>query len=100
MFGLAPCEAAHFGRPSLVSDAGGLPSAVLHDETGIVLPVDAPASRYADEIEKLCHDPQRYRALSEAALRRARAELTWDAWARRVADILRDAVAEGTARGR
>ena len=99
MFGVAPCEAAHFGRPSLVSDAGGLPSAVLHERTGLVLPLDAPAARYADEIEKLCHDPQRYRALSEAALRRARTELTWDAWGRRVAAILRDAVSGGAARG-
>jgi YD repeat-containing protein len=98
MFGVAPCEAAHFGRPSLVSDTGGLPSAVRHGETGIVLPVDAPASRYADEIEKLCHDPQRYRSLSENALHRARTELTWDAWGRRVAEILRGVVAGGAAR--
>lgn len=92
MFGIAPCEAAHFGRPSLVSDAGGLPSAVLDDRTGVVLPADAPASRYADEIEKLCHDSARYLRLSEAALLRARTELNWDAWGRSVASILEDVV--------
>jgi len=92
MFGIAPCEAAHFGRPSLVSDTGGLPTAVLHERTGVVLPLDAPAERYADEIEKLCRDPARYRRLSEAALLRARTELNWDAWARSVASILEDVV--------
>ena len=99
MFGIAPCEAAHFGRPSLVSDAGGLPTAVLHDRTGIVLPADAPAARYADEIEKLCHDPARYRRLSEAALLRARTELNWDAWGCSVASILRHAANGGTELG-
>jgi glycosyltransferase involved in cell wall biosynthesis len=90
MFGIAPCEAAHFGRPSLVSDAGGLPTAVLHEQTGIVLPLAAPATRYADEIEKLCRDPARYRRLSEAALLRARTELNWDAWGRRVGSIVEE----------
>lgn len=92
MFGIAPCEAAHFGRPSLVSDAGGLPNAVLHEKTGIVLPVDAPPARYADEIAKLCHDPERYRRLSESALYRARTELNWDAWGSAVASILEAAL--------
>jgi len=93
MFGIAPCEAAHFGRPSLVSDAGGLPNAVLHDRTGIVLPSDARPAHYADEIVKLCRDPARYRRLSASALHRARTELNWDAWGRTVASIV-----EGTVR--
>ncbi len=92
MFGIAPCEAAHFGRPSLVSDAGGLPNAVLHERTGLVLPVDVPPARYADEIAKLCHDPERYRRLSESALHRARTELNWDAWGSAIASILESTV--------
>jgi len=86
-FGIAPCEAAHFGRPSVVTDVGGLPNAVLDGETGIVLPVDAPAAAYADALEAWSNDPEKYRAMSERALRRAQEKLTWKAFAGRVIEI-------------
>ena len=87
-FGIAPCEAAHFGRPSLVSDAGGLPSAVLDGVTGMVLPVNAPAGAYADAAEGLAASPARYASMSLAAAERARRELTWEAWAGSVRGLL------------
>ena len=37
-FGLTVLESALFGVPSIVYDTGGLPEAVHHLETGIVLP--------------------------------------------------------------
>lgn len=91
MYGIAPVEAAHFGRPSLVSDSGGLPTVVAHGRSGLVLPVAAGAVHYADAIAALCDDPGRYRALSDGALHRARTLLNWDAWGRTAADALRRA---------
>ena len=92
MYGIAACEAAHFGRPSLVSDAGGLPTVVLDNVTGLVMPVSCQAARYADKIEGLCHDPGRYRAMAHAALQRSHDVLNWATWGRRTAGIIRNVV--------
>lgn len=97
-WGIAPAEAAHFGRPSVVSAAGGLPEVVLHDQTGLVLPVDAGPEDYARAIDGLCRDPARYRRLSHAALDRARAEFTWTRCAERLVDAVATAV-RGVATG-
>lgn len=93
-FGIAPCEAGHFALPSVVSDAGGLPEVVLDNETGLVLPVDAPAEAYATAIDELARDQDRYLRLADAALHRARTVYDWIAWADRILPILRDAAAQ------
>lgn len=93
MYGIAPVEAAHFGRPSLVSDSGGLPTVVAHGQSGVVLPLAAGPAHYADQIMALCDDPDRYRRLSMGALHRAHSLLNWDAWGRTAADALRRAAA-------
>ena len=36
-FGIAYLEAAFYGIPSLASNIGGTPEAVLHEETGLIL---------------------------------------------------------------
>lgn len=80
-YGIAPCEAAHFGRPSAVSSAGGLPTVVQHNKTGLVLPQSATASDYSESIERVSLDAESYTAMSAAALFRAQTVLNWDAWA-------------------
>ena len=90
-FGIAPCEAAHFGRPSVVSAAGGLTTVVQHDRTGLTLPVSATAADYSDAIDRLMLDPARYLAMCEAALDRAQNVLSWDVWADGIAEIIADA---------
>jgi glycosyltransferase involved in cell wall biosynthesis len=93
-FGIAPIESAHFARPSIVADAGGLPFVVLHNQTGLVLDRDADAAAWANAIESLINTPDHYRTLSTAALQRAQAELNWEAWGRSVAQIIRQTVAD------
>ena len=88
MFGIAPGEAAHFGRPSLVSATGGLTTVVQHGTTGLCLPVDAPPEHYADEIERISNKPALYRAMSDAALERAQTVLSWEQCARSTLRIL------------
>lgn len=90
-FGIAPCESAHFGRPSIVNDVGGLPTIVLHDQTGIVMPTSAGAANYAAAIDELVGDPQRYRRMSQAALTRARQVLNWESWAGSMMELLKSA---------
>lgn len=93
-FGIAPCEAACVGRPSMVSDAGGLPEAVLHDQTGVVLPVTATAADYARELTALIDDPERYLRLSAAATTRAHEVLCWSHWAERMESIFTDVLTQ------
>ena len=90
LFGIAPGEAACFGRPSLVSDVGGLPTVVDHGRSGLVLPKDASAEDYADEITSLVDDSNRYQALSAGALERANSVLNWEVFAREMGLIMRE----------
>ena len=92
-FGIAPAEAAHFGRPSIVSAAGGLPTVVEHGRTGIVMPMAATAGDYARAIAGLCSDPEAYSAMSAAALERARDVLNWGRCADRIVEPLEAAAA-------
>lgn len=91
-YGIAPCEAAHFGRPSVVTDVGGLSTVVQHGKTGMVVPVEADAAAFADAIIAVSSDPMRYAAMSAAALHRARTVLSWPAWAQRTREILEEAI--------
>lgn len=93
-FGIAPAESAHFARPSIVSDAGGLPFVVLDQQTGIVIDRHAGAGAWADAVESLIDHPETYRRMSTAALDRARAELNWDAWGRSMHRIIEETIAE------
>jgi glycosyltransferase involved in cell wall biosynthesis len=87
-FGIAPCEAALLGKPSIVSNVGGLPEVVLHDITGIVMRLDSTAEDYANAIIRLAEQPDRYRAMAAAAAARARANFTWERWGERLMEIM------------
>lgn len=93
-FGIAPAESALAGRPAIVSDAGGLPTVVRDGQTGMVLSVSEPVSAWADAVERLVDDPDRYRRLAIAARERAWREFTWDAWAETVEGMARAAIEE------
>ncbi|MGA1393836.1 MAG: glycosyltransferase family 4 protein, partial [Phycisphaerales bacterium] len=84
-YGIAPIESASFGRPSIVTDVGGLPFVVLDGETGAVVPVSIDAAGLAEAIESIASDPDRYLRLAAAARARHRAELNWSAWGRAIA---------------
>ncbi len=88
-FGIAPCEAAHLGRPSVVSAAGGLPEVIQHGRTGIVLSLESKPVDYAHAIAGLADDPSTYRSMVKAAATRARAEFTWDHWGEGVVEIMK-----------
>jgi glycosyltransferase involved in cell wall biosynthesis len=91
-FGIAPIESAHYARPSIVSDAGGLPFVVQHERTGLVIDAQAHASAWADAIEQLIENPEQYHKLSIATLERARSELNWDAWAEQMIEIMHQCI--------
>ncbi len=65
-FGMVFCEAAAYGMPAVTTAVGGVPSAVAAGESGLVLPLSAPATEYADAICQLLANPDQYRALAAA----------------------------------
>lgn len=87
-FGIAPCEAALLGKPSIVSNVGGLPEVVRHDITGMVMGLDSSAEDYANAIIGLAEQPDRYRAMAAAAAAHARANFTWERWGERLVEIM------------
>ncbi|MDO4918730.1 glycosyltransferase [Kocuria sp.] len=75
-FGLVAVEAQACGTPVLATDVDGLRLAVRDGETGRLVPGREPAE-WARELHRAARDPRAWRAMSHAAVRRAR-ELTWD----------------------
>ena len=75
-FGLVAVEAQACGTPVLATDVDGLRYAVRNGQTGVLVPGRDPAV-WARELLRAAHEPQRWRAMSQAAVRRAQ-ELTWD----------------------
>lgn len=71
-------EAMAAGRPVVATRVGGNPDAVVHDETGLLVP---PGDAWAlgEALARLLSDPAAARALGDAGRRRARSEYTVDA---------------------
>lgn len=98
-FGIVFAEAASRGLPSISFATGGVPSAVLSGTTGLLLPLGSDATTFADAIGDIVASPDRYAAMSAAALNDAHTRLDWDVWARRVAENVRRQIEiEGVAR--
>jgi glycosyltransferase involved in cell wall biosynthesis len=95
-FGMVFCEAAAYGLPTVTTAVGGVPSAVAAGESGLVLPLEATATDYANELCQLLTNPDDYRALARGARRRYEQVLNWSVWGKRVYEIALQ-VAEQTA---
>jgi glycosyltransferase involved in cell wall biosynthesis len=89
-YGIVCCEANAFGLPVIASNGGGVP--VWNGENGILLPADAAGEAYADEIQAMIENPDRYRALAFGGRRTFEERLNWDAWARSMSEIFQQAI--------
>jgi glycosyltransferase involved in cell wall biosynthesis len=86
-WGLTLTEAAACGTPAVATDINGHRSSVVHDVTGVLVPLEALGDTMAD---LLLDDPRR-EAMAAAALARART-LTWESVARGVLEGLHERV--------
>lgn len=90
-FGLVYLEANACGLPVVGGRSGGIPDAVEHGVTGLLVdPTDPEA--LAGAILRLVEDPELARRLGHQGLRRARAEFQWSEVADRVQRVIDDMV--------
>ena len=75
-FGLVALEAQACGTPVLATDVDGLRYAVEDNHTGWLVPGRTPEV-WAQELYRAASNPEQWRAMSQAAVERAR-KLTWD----------------------
>jgi phosphatidylinositol alpha-1,6-mannosyltransferase len=75
-FGIAYLEAAATGVCSLGSRTGGVPEAVIHNETGLLVPQNDPTA-VAGELRRLLTDTDLRARLATAAKKRAEKEFHW-----------------------
>ncbi len=71
-------EAMAAARPVVATDVAGLPLAVAHGETGLLV-AEKDAAALAEAISQLLADGERRRRLGEAGRRRVEEELNWRA---------------------
>lgn len=75
-YGIAAVEAAFCGKPAVVSAGSGLEEAVIHGQTGLVVPEQDPEST-AHAIIRLLQDEPLRTTLGHQARKRALREQTW-----------------------
>lgn len=92
-WGFAFCEAAAYSLPSLCLAVGGVP--VQDGITGHNLPPGADAAAFAEIVHSYLKAPERYAALRQSARADFEQNLNWDAWGRKVHDLLKARLAAG-----
>ena len=86
-FGIAFLEANAFGKPAIGGNAGGVPDAVVHNETGLLVDPNS-IEDIANAIVRLLQNPCEAHRLGENGRHRVQNELNWNAVSRKVKDII------------
>ena len=84
-------QALAAGVPAVASSVGGIPEIVTPD-TGVLVALDA--DRIADAVVRLAGDPDRRARLGAGARARFLAEFEVGGWARRLAELYAEVLAE------
>ncbi len=76
-FGVAALDAAAAGRPVVATNVGGIPEAVVHGKTGLLVPAGDDA-KLAEAILELAGDPKKLAAMGRAGYEFVRQEYSWE----------------------
>ncbi len=74
-FGIAYLEAAYYGIPSIASDVGGTPEAVIHNETGIII---TDISELYNTLKELLSNKAKLDELGKNAKLRVKKYFIWE----------------------
>jgi phosphatidylinositol alpha-1,6-mannosyltransferase len=86
-FGIVCLEAAAAGKPVIAGRSGGLPSAIVDGETGVLVDPESPRA-IAGAALALLGDPARARAMGRCGRARVVRHFDRRAFARRIADFV------------
>jgi len=90
-FGIVYLEAAARGVPAIGTRTGGVPEAVLHEETGLLVPPDDPMA-VRDVLERLLSDRALRERLGTRARERVEQEFLWEQRAKMLHNVLAEVV--------
>lgn len=90
--GIAILEAMALAKPVVATSVGGIPEAVTHRETGLLVPPKDDAA-LASALLELARDPARRREYGERGRRRLEAHFTAELMASRTLEVYRRALA-------
>jgi glycosyltransferase involved in cell wall biosynthesis len=87
-FSIALCEAGAYGLPVLSTQTGGLPELIREGVNGFSFPLEARGDRYAARIFDAYKNADAYQALRISSREEYEDRLNWDAWGKRIYEIL------------
>lgn len=88
-YGLVFSEASAFGLPSISHSIGGISTIILNDINGKLFDVGTNIEQFADYIEKMFIDRNRYKELSIKTYKRFKNELSWKVSSEKIIDIIK-----------
>jgi phosphatidylinositol alpha-1,6-mannosyltransferase len=86
-FGIVFLEAAAAGKPTIGGNSGGVPEAIVHEVTGLLVD-GASVEAVADAVRRLARSADARARMGEAGRRRAQAEFSWQRAAAAVANLV------------
>ena len=86
-FGIAYIEAANFKIPSIASNIGGTPEAVIHNKTGLII---KDIDELDEAIKSLIDNNEDRLTLGQNAKIRAENELNWDIQIKKYNDLIKE----------
>ena len=90
-YGHVFCEGAAYGAPPISRATGGVSEIIRDGVNGVALDKEATARDFADRIEALVRDRDRYRTMARAAREDFEQRLNWDVFAARTIELMRSA---------
>ncbi len=82
-FGLVNVEAMSSGVPVVATRVGGIPEIVLHEATGLLVPLQSVEAELAQAISRLLADDELRRQMGQRSLERVAELYTWEKMAQR-----------------
>jgi glycosyltransferase involved in cell wall biosynthesis len=92
--GVVFSEASAYGLPVVSTDTGGVSTIVAEGINGLLLPIEAGASAYADAIARLWNDQEKYQTMRRTSRDRYEALLNWSTWGNKVGGLIDQLLAE------